>query len=220
MKLIAALLSLIMAIPMHPSRPRPEDRTWFIFLVTGPTQPGKPEEVEAMQNKHLANFQRLFAENKLFMAGPLQDPAKVKRGIIGVVAPDRQTLMSYFEPDPYVMSGIMAVDAQEWKVDRSRLNHEFADPDLIAEFRLVYLKQIRPTTATVLKQHGAFLKDTLKPKLDGQIMRNSAFEQVIFVASTDTKAVQAEFDRDPLVRLGYVAMEIMPLWTNPGVFKP
>lgn len=181
--------------------------------------PGKDDNVEAMQNAHIANFKRLFDEGKLFMAGPLQDPSKIKRGIIGVRAPDRETLMSYFKPDPYVMSGIMAVDANEWKVDMSKVATSFSDPDKIEEHRFAIVKAIRPTTAGVLKQHEQYVKDRLKPALNGLILRNKTFEEILFFKSTDTDALNKLFDQDPLVRLGYAVVELMPLWMSPETIK-
>jgi uncharacterized protein YciI len=197
----------------------PPTRNWFVVLQKGPTPRGTDEDVKRMQQAHLSNFDRLYEEGKLFMAGPLRDPTGIKRGIIGVQAADRQTLLSYFSADPYVQSGMMVIDAQEWKVDRAKVNDNVPDPDKMAEMRFVLMKAQRPIPPSILKQHEAFVDKNLKPALHGQILRNSAFEEVMFFLSNDSAAVDHQLSLDPLVRHGYVAVELMPLWMADGVLK-
>jgi uncharacterized protein YciI len=67
------------------------DEMWFVFLESGKTGFTERTALEAMQRGHIANFQRLFGEKKLFAAGPLKDPTEFKRGIAIVKAPSQQS---------------------------------------------------------------------------------------------------------------------------------
>ena len=69
---------------------------WFIFLERGRKTPADREAVAAMQRGHIDNFRRLFALGRLFGAGPLRDPAGVKRGIVTVRAASHEELLGCF----------------------------------------------------------------------------------------------------------------------------
>ena len=69
---------------------------WFIFLAWCRKTPADREAVAAMQRGHIDNFKRLFALGRLFGAGPLRDPAGVKRGIVTVRAASHEELLGCF----------------------------------------------------------------------------------------------------------------------------
>jgi uncharacterized protein YciI len=117
-----------------------ENRTYWIFLKTGKSTQGvERSELEKLQAAHLANFTRLFKEEKLFTAGPLADPQKMLRGIVVVTAPDAKSLPELFEPDPYVCQGYMTLDAIEMNVAAGEFRRDI-DENLLAEYRLVLLE--------------------------------------------------------------------------------
>jgi len=113
-------------------------RDWFVFLETGAPTPPDKERVMAMQKGHIDNFGRLFAAGKLFAAGPMRDPAKLKRGIVVVRAPDPATLRGYFDEDEYVALGHMTLNAQPCVV-RKALNTTGLNLQKIVENRIVML---------------------------------------------------------------------------------
>ncbi|MBL8520323.1 MAG: hypothetical protein JNK75_06595 [Betaproteobacteria bacterium] len=122
------------------------DRDWFIFLETGKKTPDDKARVQAMQRGHLENFKRLFGERKLFAAGPLRDPAGVKRGIVVVRARDRATLDAYFQPDEYVREGYMTLNATPVTVMKP-LATEGIDANAIEEVRIVQVLRNAPVDA-------------------------------------------------------------------------
>lgn len=122
---------------------------WFIFLETGRKLPPDRDKVAAMQRGHLDNFKRLFGEGKLLAAGPLRDPAGVKRGIVVVRAASRTELAGFFEPDEYVRDGYMTVNAQPAVAHRP-LHSADIDPNGIEEIRIALLA--RPARDAALRE--------------------------------------------------------------------
>ncbi len=137
----AALLAAGCASMTGPRADAPAaERDWFIFLETGKKTPDDKPRVQEMQRGHIDNFKRLFAEKKLFAAGPLRDPSGVKRGIVVVRAPDPTTLATYFQPDEYVREGYMTLNTTPVRVIRP-LNTEGIDPNSIEEVRIVMVNR-------------------------------------------------------------------------------
>jgi uncharacterized protein YciI len=96
-----------------------------------------------MQAAHLANFERLHRDGKLFAAGPLADPQKKLRGIVVVTAPDVGSLPELFEPDPYLKHGYLTVDAIKMEIAVGKFQTDI-DPKSLAEYRLVLLEKVTP----------------------------------------------------------------------------
>jgi uncharacterized protein YciI len=125
------------------SAPPAADLYW-IFLTTGKgTQNVERAEVQRMQAAHLANFDRLHKDGKLFAAGPLADPEKKLRGIVVVTAPDIESLGELFEPDPYLKHGYLNVDAIKMEKAVGEFQTDI-DPKSLAEYRLVLLEKVTP----------------------------------------------------------------------------
>ncbi|MEJ6003451.1 YciI family protein [Paucibacter soli] len=165
---------------------------WFIFLETGKPTPPDKEAVAAMQRGHIENFKRLFAEGKLFAAGPLLDPARVKRGIVVVKAASMEELIGYFQPDEYVREGYMTLNAQPATIQRA-LHHEGIDPEGIEEVRIALLG--RPAQADMAE--AAARHAHLQTLLDsGQIgawysPQQGPVAEVLFARGTDSAALES-----------------------------
>lgn len=72
--IISLCLALFAACAHTPeSTTMKSDNFWFIFLESGKKTPDDKALVGQMQRGHIDNFKRLFGEQKLFAAGPLQD---------------------------------------------------------------------------------------------------------------------------------------------------
>jgi uncharacterized protein YciI len=120
---------------------------YWIFLTTGKsTQNVERDELQRMQAAHLANFDRLHKEGKLFAAGPLADPEKRLRGIVVATAPDLDLLLKLFEPDPYLKHGYLNVDAIKMEIAVGKFQTDI-DPKSLAEYRLVVLEKATPDGA-------------------------------------------------------------------------
>lgn len=136
-RLFAALvLGTLASCASVPPAPAPAERDWFIFLETGKPTPDDKPRVAEMQRGHIDNFRRLFGEKKLFAAGPLRDPSKLKRGIVVVRAADRAGLATLFQPDEYVREGYMTLNATPC-TPMKPLATEGIDPNGIEEVRIV-----------------------------------------------------------------------------------
>lgn len=127
-----------------PTRP-----LYWIFLTTGKSAQGiERAEIEKMQTAHLANFTRLFEADQLFLAGPMVDPEKKKRGIVVATAADRKALDALFETDPLIKQGYLTIDALPLEPVVGNFNKEI-DAKALTEYQLVLLEKSVPTAPEV-----------------------------------------------------------------------
>lgn len=206
----------------EPALAKPAATTlWFIFLERGRATPDDKAAVAAMQRGHIENFKRLFAEKKLFSAGPLRDPAGFKRGIVIAQAPTREELQHYFDPDEYVREGYMNVNATPAQVMRA-LHVEGIDPDGIEESRILLLgrpaQEAPPELALRRRAHLQMLLD------QGQIgawyrLANGPIAEVLFARTKENAALQAALLGYPGVADKSVSLEIWPQWLGKGVLR-
>ncbi|HEX4858711.1 MAG TPA: hypothetical protein VFV17_06800 [Usitatibacteraceae bacterium] len=216
----ACLLAGCAALPT-PAPSAPPQRDWFIFLETGKPTPPDKEAVAAMQRGHIANFQRLFGEKKLFAAGPLRDPAKVKRGIVVVKAATREELAGYFVPDDYVREGYMTLNAEPARVEKA-LNHEGIDPNGIEEVRIALL--MRPTTAQAERDQAAgeaVLRELVARGVFGAWYRpeSGAVAEILFANSRDDATLMAALAAHPGVQSKSMRAAVWGQWLSRGVVR-
>ena len=166
-----------------------------------------------MQMAHLANLTKLFNEEKLILAGPLNDPNGVRRGIAAVLAPDISTAQSYFKADPYIQSGTMTINLRVWDMPVERLNSKIPDPNTLEENRLVFLESKRKVPTYLAKN---------RPKLtpvSGSLGGELEIVEVLLFPGTDDAGIRTRLQQDPLVHLGYSKIEMMPLYIAKGVLS-
>ncbi|MBB4842800.1 uncharacterized protein YciI [Paucibacter oligotrophus] len=194
---------------------------WFIFLERGRPTPEDKAAVAAMQRGHIDNFKRLFAEKKLFSAGPLRDPSGFKRGIVIAQAPTREALQQYFEPDEYVREGFMSVNAVPAQALRA-LHVEGIDPEGIEESRILLLGRAaqEPTPELALRRR-AHLQLLLDQGRIGAWYRlaSGPVAEVLFARTNDKAALQAALAAYPGVADKTVSLEIWPQWLGKGVLR-
>ncbi|WIT13031.1 hypothetical protein PFX98_05345 [Paucibacter sediminis] len=194
---------------------------WFIFFETGKPTPPDKAAVEAMQRGHIENFKRLFAEGKLFAAGPLRDPARVKRGIVVVKATSLDELLSYFQPDEYVREGYMTVNAQPVTINRA-LHHEGIDPNGIEEVRIVLLGR---GAAAPAQGEAEARRAHLQGLLDGGRIgawyspQQGPVGEILFARSTDSAALEAALAGYPGVAEQRVSLAVWGQWLGKGVLR-
>ena len=193
------------------------DNFWFIFLETGKKTPNDKELVTKMQRGHIKNFERLFAERKLFAAGPLQDPTGLKRGIVIVNAPSRDELTSYFQPDEYVRDGYMTLNATRCVVHKG-LATEGIDTTGIEEVRIVQL--MRPANAGDARTNQAFLQSLLDKGTVSAwyTIESGPVAEILFAKTTDTKMLRETFAQYPASQ-PFSGVEIWGQWLSKGVVK-
>ena len=81
----------------------------LVILKTGPTKVTDPEARKKMFQGHFANMERLAAEKKLALAGPL-DGVEGRRGIFVLATPDIETAKAYVATDPVIIQGEMVAE--------------------------------------------------------------------------------------------------------------
>lgn len=194
---------------------------WFIFLETGKPTPPDKDAVAAMQRGHIENFKRLFAEGRLFAAGPLRDPARVKRGIVVVKAASLDELLSYFQPDEYVREGYMTVNAQPVTINRA-LHHEGIDPNGIEEVRIVLLGRPAQTGEAA---ESELRRAHLQALLDGGQIdawyspQQGPVGEILFARTTDSAALEAAMAGYPGLAERRVSLAVWGQWLGKGVLR-
>jgi uncharacterized protein YciI len=81
----------------------------LVILKTGPTQVPEGPARTKMFEGHFANMQRLAADKKLVLAGPL-DGTDGRRGIFVFAPPDIEQATTYVATDPVIVNGEMAAE--------------------------------------------------------------------------------------------------------------
>lgn len=194
--------------------PPPAPRDWFIFLETGRKTPDDRAAVMAMQRGHIDNFKRLFAEGRLFAAGPLRDPAGIQRGIVVVRAASMDELRGHFQPDDYVREGYMTLNAVPATAHKA-LNTEGIDATRVEEVRIV--KLMRPAGDAAAAARQAFLRGLVDRGVVGAwyTLHEGPVAEVLFACGTDSAALQAAFTGLP----GGGAVTVWAQWLSPGVLR-
>jgi len=200
--------------------------TWFVFLVTGDNPPkANQEEIAEYQKAHLNNFKRLFGEGKLLTAGPLQDKAKIKRGIVVFSVKTKAEVIEGFKPDPYIQKGFMKVEAFPLSVEFGRLNTAAINPNAIVENRIVVFEagdpKSEPAKPTNLNhQHLAYLRQS-GPKAGlsfyASLADAGSVRAVALFKGKDDAPILEWLKAAPLVRSGQLRFSVMPQWLSDGV---
>lgn len=94
---------------------------YYVYLLKkGPTWSGyETPEIEALQDAHLANMQRLRDEGKLVLNGPLLDAFQLSgeiRGIGVLKAASMAEAESWIASDPMVGVGRLVFELHAWMV--------------------------------------------------------------------------------------------------------
>ena len=193
----------------------------FIFLESGRNTPDDKEAVAKMQRGHIDNFKRLFAERKLFAAGPLRDPARIKRGIVVVRAASVTESLGYFQPDEYVREGYMTVNAIPARVNQG-LNTEAIDDSAVEEVRIIQIH--RPGTkqqAGIEAAQRAFLQALLDQGKVGAwyTLESGPLAEIMFARTTDTAMLEAALSGYPGVDPNVANFSIWSQWLAKGVVR-
>jgi len=182
----------------------PEAR-WFVFLVRadGP-RPKDTAKLQAMQDAHIGNLQKRYAEGKLAAAGPVSDPTKHRRGIVVLGVGSLKDVMACFETDPYVQGRLMRVEAHRWETPAKGFVAVASDAKM-SEYRIVRI---------ALKDKSPF------PVIPGGVGGKFAGEQmgVILVSTTDEASLRRTLDASPAVKAG-ASYDIIPLYMSDGILS-
>jgi uncharacterized protein YciI len=200
----------------QPSR----DEMWFVYLESGKPGPADRDAAAAMQRGHIANFQRLFAQQKLFAAGPLKDPAETKRGIVIVKARTYSLLESYFQADQYVREGYLKLNAAPALVNKG-LATEGLDSSVIEEGRIVQLMRGGPAlSAAEATAQRAALQRLVERGTFGAwyTLEAGPVAEVLFARSKDDRALHEALAALPAVK-GGAPVAVWGQWFSKGVLR-
>jgi uncharacterized protein YciI len=193
------------------------DEMWFVFLESGKPTSG---DVAAMQRGHIANFQRLFAEQRLFAAGPLKDPSEAKRGIVIVKARTYSLLESYFQPDQYVREGFLKLNAAPALVNKG-LATEGLDSTVVEEVRIV---QVMRNGAALPSADAAAQRAALQRLVEQgtfgawYTLEAGPVAEVLFSRNKDERALQQALAALPAVK-GGAQVAVWGQWFSKGVLR-
>lgn len=216
------ILALVITVTLAFAAEAVDNRsTWFIFLESGKKTPADKEAVQKMQTGHIQNFKRLFAEKKLFAAGPLKDPSGKKRGIVVVKADSKEELLSYFQPDDYVREGYMIANGVRSVVHKP-LNTEGIDPNGIQEERIVQISRpVEKLTGEQQRENHAFIQTLVDNGTVGAwyTLETGDMAEVLFCRTTNTTALESVFAQYPATKTSKASVQIWPQWLSKGVVQ-
>jgi uncharacterized protein YciI len=95
---------------------RPEQQIreyWFVLLSAGPHRDQDKATAAKIQEGHLANIRRLYAEGLLKVAGPFGEDGNWQGIFIFDIA-DRQQLEKILQTDPAIASGRLNYEIHSW----------------------------------------------------------------------------------------------------------
>lgn len=221
LSLLALLVFALVPGPTIALESEGAKRFWFVFLESGKKTPDDKEAVAAMQRGHIDNFKRLFAEKKLFAAGPLRDPSRLKRGIVVLHAANKAEIPGYFQPDAYVRDGYMTASAVPAIVRRG-LNAEGIDAEGVEEVRIVQIYRPSAKADGISARAGeAFLQSLLDKGTIGAwyTLEDGPVAEVLFARTTDDRMLEVALSPHPALVAKSATMHIWAQWLSKGVVK-
>jgi uncharacterized protein YciI len=227
---VASFLAIASLCPLvgaqeNSSQSPPKEPLFWVFLTTGKSSQGiERAELEKMQKAHLDNFGRLHGEKKLFLAGPMSDPEKKRRGIVVVTAPDVASLPKLFEPDPFVQNGLLAIDAIPMEMVLGQFHGDIV-PESLAEYRLVLLEKGSSEAAEIppelYAKNLSYCKTLHSPErlcMVGWLSGDQDPRRGILVfRNLDDKVLRSLVDELPAVKSMDWKYTIIPLFMSDGV---
>ena len=226
------VLSLLLAIG-NLALAQSESNTPKFFLVLLKRPANAPrlskEASEKLQQEHMANIRKLYAEHKLVIAGPFMDDTPL-RGIFVLTADSLQQAEEWANTDPTIRAGRLAPEIHgPWAIYPNAI-HPPADSGGMEQYSMVFMNrtdQWNPGGAhfeETVQQHGAFVKKMID---EGNLVMAGRFP---FNDSGELRGVEifrvgpeqaAKLTQDdPAVKAGVLKPEIHPWITAKGVLAP
>jgi uncharacterized protein YciI len=191
---------------------------WWVFLTKGPHRAEiDPELLQQQQAEHVGNLGRLWNAGVAHLAGPLGDDGFL-RGIVIMRAGSRDELMGHFEPDPFVRSGRLAVEAMRWSGSLERLGKPSEPPGM------------QQSTLVVVRNGPSWIAGSrLDPELLGRLAADGGLvlwgdledggdkQAVLLFRQPDAATVEASLAADPAVATGRLVVETHPQYVGSGM---
>lgn len=191
---------------------------YFVFLNTNPDREELPkEEIQELQNRHLANIDSLYKTGKLVAAGPFEGGG----GIFILVAPTLDSAKNILKSDP-------AIAAKRFETEVFAFNFHIGNTCTIQEpFEMATYNFIRYFKGIVdisqekydslyMKHLDLYATYSDSMILDGSFHINDGFIQIINIQ--DSEKIKDIIRQDSLVNQNYYYTEIKKLWIANGTF--
>jgi uncharacterized protein len=210
------------------AQPNANSTQYFFVLLNRPANaPQMSKEAgEELQEQHMANIRKMFAEHKLVIAGPFLDDTAL-RGIFVLRAESAAQAQQWADSDPAVKAGRLAAEVHgPWDIEPSAI-HDPAEPPGFEQYTLVLLKRGEkwnpnaPGFMDVLKRHHALVNQMIDQgylAIAGPFAPGDQSELLgvsIFRVGAEQTAVLLK--DDPIVKADLLKPEMHPWGTGKGV---
>lgn len=215
------------------SAPQPSATSaqYFFVLLNRPANAPQlsKEAGEKLQEEHIANIRKLFAEHKLVIAGPFLDDT-VLRGIFVLQAESVAQAQEWADSDPAVKAGRLAAEVHgPWRIDSNAI-HAPAEPPGFEQYTLVLMKQGEkwnpnaPEFMDVVKLHHALLIQMTEQgslAVAGPFPLDAQGElRGVEIFRVGAEQASRLVQDDPAVKAGLLKPEVHPWGTGKGVLAP
>lgn len=182
------------------------------------------EELTKMQEGHIANLVRLYAEKKSPVAGPFGD-AGAWRGIVILDLP-KDKVPAEFTNDPFVKDGLLKISLHTWTMHKN--SFAWPEEDLgMDQFVFVRLLKGPKWSADVKpEEQNAHLKHNVEMSNKGLVAvvgpmtsPDEKWRGTYIFYGKDLDKVKAEIMKDPRVKAGHFEPELKPLYLGKGLFN-
>lgn len=201
---------------------------FFVFLKRPANAPQLDKEAaEKLQAEHMANIKKMYAENRLVVAGPFAEDTPL-RGIFVLTASSLEEAKNWAAEDPVVKAGRLMVDVRgPWRIEPEVIHHTDNETQGLEQYTLVCMFRGEKWTPEFplkdyLPKHLAFIQDMLskgKIAVAGPFTdRGDPLGVSIYTVPAD-EAIKLAQD-DPLVKAGYFKLEPHAWLTGKGVLAP
>jgi uncharacterized protein YciI len=204
---------------------------YFLVLLRRPSSSPQlsKENADRLQEEHMENIRKMYAEHKLVIAGPFIDDTSL-RGIFVLRADAIAQAQEWANSDPAIKAGRLAAEIRgPWLIETAAI-HQPANPEGMDKYTFVLLKSVdrwnpgSPTFMTLMNGHSAFLKKMTDdgsvavagdfPFDDANSLRGAAIFRV------GEQQADKIVEQDPTVKAGLLKPEIHPWITGKGVLAP
>jgi uncharacterized protein YciI len=140
-------------------------RYFFVLLTRPANAPQLSKEADdGLQEEHMANIRKMFAEHKMVIAGPFMDNT-VLRGIFVFQAESAAQTKEWANSDPAVKAGRLSAEVHgPWLIEPTDIRSP-TETSGLDQYSLVLMNRGEngnpnaPEFVEALKQHAAFMKE-------------------------------------------------------------